>query len=238
MMTISILNIDWASKQKNNSHVHKIEEVLQALDSDILIITEGVELNLPAYNYVYKTKQLPADQEYEGLNYTTYLHATPAYRAMIYSKYESSRSFGVTDEFTSVCQEFETEFGTFTIYATIVGTWFKKKVFAEKELSNCVEDCMLIYKETGSLCLAGDLNTSFGNLEGHLQISTETTRRLKEVCKSCKMDLTTGNIKENIDHILLPEKVTTQFDVSSAVFVAKGKFSDHPGITVTIKRNT
>ena len=121
-MKLATLNIDWGNKQKNKSHVLKIEEVLNALDADILIITESVELNLPAYNFIYKTKALPKDQEYEGLSYSDYLNGSTGYRVSIYSKYQSAQSYKVTDEYTSICNQFETSVGTLIVYATIIGT--------------------------------------------------------------------------------------------------------------------
>ena len=234
-MKLSTFNIDWGNKQKSKSHVHKIEQALNALDSDLLIITESVDLDLPAYNFVYKTKAFPKDQEYEGLNYSDYLNSSSGYRVSIYSKYQSSRLFKVIDEYTSICNQFETSIGTLTIYATIIGTWFKKQPYAEKELHNCINDCMKISQHTNSLCLTGDLNTSFLQNEKHLQISNETTKLLLDLCKICNFDLTTGEIENNIDHIFLPQKLKSKFNITSSIFVAKDKLSDHQGVVLDIK---
>lgn len=235
-MTIANLNIDWGSKQKSKSHIHKIEEALDALDFNILILTESVDLELPAYNFVYKTKALPQDQEYEDLHYAEYLNGASANRVSIYSKYQSSRSFKVSDDYTSICRQFETEIGIITIYATIIGTWFKKKKYAEKELFNCITDCLRISNKTNTLCLAGDLNTSFSSTEKHMQINDETTKLLKDLCNSCKLDLTTAKLENNIDHIFISKRLTRGLIVEPAVFVQKGELSDHQGIYLDIQK--
>ena len=58
-MTIATFNIDWARCYKSKSHIYKIEDALNEVDLDILILTESVNLNLPAFKYIYKTRQLP-----------------------------------------------------------------------------------------------------------------------------------------------------------------------------------
>ena len=235
IMTIGTLNIDWAKKYKSKTHIHKIEDCLNTLNSDILIVTESVDLNLSIYNFIYKTKTLPKDQKYEELDYSKYLNKESAYRVTIYSKYQSSKSFEVSDPYTSICNQFETDIGNITIYATIIGTWFKKKPYAEKELHNCINDCMRIYDQTNSLCLAGDLNTSFKLNEKQLQINDETTKRLTDLCNFCQLDLTTIDIEKNIDHIFLPKYLTSSFKCASSIFVEKDILSDHKGILIDIQ---
>ena len=233
-MTLAILNIDWAKKYKSKNHILKIEASLNKLNPDILIITESVDLNLPAYNFIYQTKPLPKDQEYEGLNYSDYLNGESANRVTIYSKYQSTNSFDVTDPYTSICKQFDTNIGAITIYATIIGTWFKKQPYAEKELMNCSADCMSIYNQTNSLCLAGDLNTSFEENKKYCEISNETTKLLKDLCTVCQMDLTTKTLRNNIDHIFLPKHLVTTYDAIPKIFVEKDVLSDHQGICLSI----
>ena len=234
-MKLSTFNINWGNKQNSSSHIHKIEQALNSLDSDIIIVTESVDLDLPAYDFVYKTKVLPTGEEYEGLVYSKYLNNSSAYRVSIYSKYPSLKSFTVSDEHTSICNQFETSIGTLTIYATIIGTWFKKKPYAEKELRNCINDCTEIFKLSDSLCLIGDLNTSFRQAEKHLQISNETTKSLLDLCYSCNLDLTTSEIENNIDHIFLPKKLKSKLNFTPKIFIRKDELSDHQGILLDIE---
>ena len=235
-MKIATLNIDWAHKQSSKTHILKIEKELIKLNADILIVTECVDsLELPGYNFVYKTKAIPANVKYEELNYNEYLKGETAIRVSVFSKYESIQSFMVSDEHTSICEELNTEKGTLTIYATIVGTKFNKMPFAINELDNCVSDCLRISQLTGNLCLAGDLNKSFDEKEVDFEIKHIKSRQaLVEMCKECNLDLTTKIIPENIDHILLPVKFTERFNIRSYKFVEKLVLSDHMGIAVEI----
>ena len=236
-MKIATLNIDWAHKQSSKTHILKVEEELNNLNADILIVTECVDsLKLPGYNYVYKTKAIPSSVKYEELNYTEYLKGETAIRVSIFSKYESIRSFLVTDEHNSICEEFNTGKGALTIYATIVGTRFNKMPFAKNELDNCVSDYLRISQLAGNLCLAGDLNTSFDEKEVDFEIKHIKSRQvLVEMCRECNLNLTTKNIPvENIDHILLPVKFSEQFNIKPNKFVEKGILSDHMGIVVEI----
>ena len=234
-MTIATFNIDWAKKNRN--HIHAIEFELKARDFDILILTESVPLNLPAYNFIYATTSLPQGQEYEGLDYSTYLNGRAANRVTVYSKYPSLKAYEVVDDFTSICHEFDTDTGGITIYATIIGTWFRNKMeYAKKELDNCIQDCQKISKQTNTLCLAGDLNTSFLPTDGDLQINNETTMLLKNLCITCKLVLTTAQLENNIDHIFLPQHFNLTLHIAPPkVFVEKGKLSDHQGVYVDIQ---
>ena len=71
------------------------------------------------------------------------------------------KKYKVIDDKTNLALEFETELGKIVLYTTIIGTWFKKQPFAQKELENCIKDSKLISKENKNLFIIGDLNTSF-----------------------------------------------------------------------------
>src|SRR5687767_9821823 len=135
-MTIGTLNIDWAKTKRKRQ---AIEAELNNQDFDIVILTEAIPLDLPAYEFVYASTILPREN-YEGMNYS--LFSYPACRAMIYSKYPSAKAYGVSDPFTSVCHQLDTKEGSLTIYATIIGTLFNRNMdYAKRELYNCVTDC-------------------------------------------------------------------------------------------------
>ena len=177
-MKIAILNIDWASKYKSQTHINSIIEALLQTAWDIIIVTESVQkLKLPGYEYVYQTKPIPDNIIYEGLNYTKYLKGGQATRVAIYSKYEMTASYNVSDEYSSICKTFETTKGALTIYATIIGTQFTKMRCAENELNNCIADCIRISERTNTLYLAGDLNTSFITTESGFKVPGIKSRR-------------------------------------------------------------
>ena len=235
-MRISIYNIDWAKKYNNRSHIKKIEEILLQTNSNIIIVTESVDsLVLTNYNYVYKTHSIPSNSDYEGINYAKYLNGEIAIRVAIYSKYECIHSFPVIDATTSICKKFNTEMGSITIYATIIGTRFNKKPYAENELNNCIADCIEISNLTSDLCIIGDLNTSFINTELYHEIKYINSRQaLVNLCEKCGIDLTTKGIPENIDHILLSSEIAAKHKIEIAVFIEKNELSDHKGILIDI----
>ncbi len=131
---------------------------------------------------------------------------------------------------------FDTAKGPLTIYATIIGTQFSRKPFAENELSNCIADCIRINALIDTLCLSGDLNTSFIDTEiGFEMPGIKSRQSLLGLSERCGFDLTTGKITQNIDHILLPKHMANQYKVHSEPFIAKGILSDHMGIFVEIQ---
>jgi endonuclease/exonuclease/phosphatase family metal-dependent hydrolase len=195
---IATLNIDWGRKSRSRNHFKKIEEILNEQIFDFLILTEAIELNLPAYKYRYSSEKIPENQVYEGLNYTEYLHGEKAFRTMIYSKIPSINKYDVLDGKTSLAHEFQTEFGDFVIYSTVVGTWFNKEPYAKNELENCLTDCERIQKINPNLMIVGDLNTSFQASEKEYTINPETTKSLNGLFKKLNLINATGQIEKNM----------------------------------------
>jgi len=233
-MIIATLNIDWAKSQNKKT---KIENILNAINADILIITEGIDLNLPIYSFIYKTHPIPIDKFFEGVEYSKLVKNNLPYRVSIYSTYECTRSFAVSDSKTSICKEFNTAIGPLTIYATIIGTLNKRQPYAGNEIQNCINDCLAISKQTEQFCLAGDLNTSFLENEETFEIPGIKSRmRLLKLCEDCKLDLTTKDIKLTIDHILLSKSLQEKFLFNAQPFVEKKVLSDHQGILVDIRK--
>lgn len=228
-MKIATLNIDWCKKIKSD----KVEAFLDQQDFDFLILTEAINLNLSNFPFKYFSEQIPENTEYEGLHYSNYLNGEKAYRTIIYSKIPSTRKFSVIDDKTSLALEFETEFGNSVIYATIIGTQFKRKPFAKNELENCINDCKRISEINPNLFIIGDLNTSFLENEKHYCINSETTEALKSLFETLNLINSTENIEKNIDHIVIP-KFLIENITETNIFVAKDILSDHPGVFVSL----
>ena len=155
-------------------------------------------------------------------------------RVSIYSKYEAVTEFKVADVFTSLSLQFQTEVGVLNIYSTIIGTRFNKLPYAKIELDNCVNDCLTIFAENKSLCLVGDLNTAFLPEDFDFQINKDTTSVLIKLATDCNMDMTTADLKENIDHIFVPKGIAENFNIEAKVFIEKGILSDHKGVSIEI----
>lgn len=232
MLKIATYNIDWASTYKKKNNISSIELLLNSSDFDILIVTESVQLNLN-FPYSYTSEKIPSDGVFEELDYGKYLNQNGAYRVIIYSKHEAVKILKVTDNYTSLALQFDLEIGQLNIYATIIGTWFNKLPFAKTELDNCINDCVQIFETYKSVCLIGDLNTSFCSDSKYHQINKFTTDALKKLAADTEMEMCTSIIEHNIDHIFIPKKIVRNFKVSTEVFIEKG-LSDHPGIVLNI----
>lgn len=235
-MKIATYNIDWGLVYKNNSLLDKFESVLDELNADILILTETVDcLELKNYRFSYTTKPLPSDCIYEGINYFNYLKGVGATRVAIYSKYELKKMFKVSDEYTSICCEFETEIGSICIYATIIGTQFNRKPYANNELENCINDCLSISKTVPHFCLVGDLNTSFIEEEKYHEIRGINSRKvINKLTEDCNLDKTTASLVFNIDHIFPSSSLVNNKKINVSSFIEKDKLSDHQGVLVEI----
>lgn len=228
-MKIAVFNIDWARKKDSL----KIEEFLNTLDFDFLILTEAVHLNLKNFRYTYLCSPIPENIIYENLNYTDYLKGKKAFRTILYSKLPCLKKHPVTDDKTNLALEFKTEYGNFVFYCTIIGTWFNRKPFVENELKNTVQDCTAIYSINKNIIIIGDLNTSFRQEEMQLSINSATTEALKKLIEDLDLINATGEITQNIDHIIIPK--TLAKNISEAkTFVDKNILSDHKGVYISL----
>jgi endonuclease/exonuclease/phosphatase family metal-dependent hydrolase len=228
-MKIATLNIDWAKTLKSTA----TEAFINQFEFDILVITEGIDLNLPNFPYKYLCEPIPENTVYEGLNYSEYLAGQTAYRTIIYSKYPRVKQYEVTDSRTALAAELQTPFGNIVIYAAIVGTWFNKKPYARIELDNLIADCQSICEENPNLIIVGDLNTSFRENEKQYCISGATTQALTTLFKDLDLIIPTNTLDENIDHIVIPKAFENKV-ISTNVFVNKDIVSDHKGVYITL----
>lgn len=230
-MKIATLNIDWSKKLSQQ----KTENFLQQFDFDFLILTEAIPLNLQNYNCIYYSDQIPTNQVYEGLNYTKYLNGKAAFRTIIYSKIPAINKFELIDNNTSLAMEFKTTLGNIVIYATIIGTWFKKQPYAKNELLNCINDCEKIYSTNQNIFIVGDLNTSFQENEKEYTINEATTESLKLLFTKLNLVNATKQIEKNIDHIIIPKSLKDMI-IGFNIFVEKDILSDHKGVYINLRR--
>ena len=233
-MKIATLNIDWAKKYNSKYHYVTIENYLNKQDFDFLILTEAVDLNLNNYEFKYFSNSIPENQIHENLDYLIFLAGEKGFRTIIYSKIPFKRKFKVNDDKISLALEFATEFGDLVLYATIIGTQFRRKPFAEVELKNCIRDCESISKTNPKLIVVGDLNTSFFEHEKDYTINKHTTIALKNLFDKLNLTNLTETLEQNIDHIVVSNFIKKKF-VRCEEFVEKGKLSDHAGILLTLQ---
>jgi len=246
-MRIATWNIDWGRKYRSKTHYLNIESFLKEWDFDVLILTEAIQLHLPNYQYRYFSKEIPENVEFAGVNYTHYLRGEQAYRVAIYSKFPAVSFPAVKDEFTSLATEIkinkadwgEIETGfldepqgqSIIVYGSIIGTRFRKLPYAKVELENFLIDCDYLIRQNPNTIIAGDLNTSFLNLEKEYSINQNTTHRIKSKILEMNMLIATENLKSNIDHIIVPNIPESRV-VNSEIFIERGVLSDHQGVWV------
>lgn len=230
-MKIATYNIDWLNKRKV-----EIENILSETDFDFLILTEAIDINLKNYPFKYFTDELPQNCEYETQNYSQILKGKKGHRTIIYSKYSALKKYFVQDKKTSIACEFETEFGKLVIYGTIIGTIYTRKPFAEIELQNCISDCMKIHEENQNLIIVGDLNTAFSGFDKkEFKINKHTTDSLVKLFEKLNLVNATMNIKENIDHIIIPKSLETKIKETEIFISKKNKYADHHGVYISIE---
>ena len=226
-MKIATLNIDWARRKG----IPETTAFMNRFDFDFLVLTEAVDLDLNRYPYQYSCLPIPENTVYENLNYTEYLKGEKAFRTILYSKIPCSKRHPVTDDKTSLALEFGTPSGTIVFYCTIIGTWFNRQPFADKELRNTISDCRKIHAENTNLFIIGDFNTSFRSGEEKFSISRKTTAGLTALFDDLQLINTTRQIRENIDHIVVPESFAGNI-IEAGTFVDKYIVSDHQGIFI------
>ena len=233
-MKIATLNIDWGRKAKSKNHYIKIQNFLSAQNFDFLVLTEAIDLVLPNYSFKYFSEMIPENIVYEKLNYTDYLNGAKAYRTAIYSNYSCFKQYQVEDSRTAMALEFQIDEQSFILYASIIGTRFKEKPYAQVELVNFIKDCEQLYAQNSHLIIAGDFNTSFLENEKDYQINAETTSQLKCLFEKFKLHNATSAIAKNIDHIIIPESLKESI-INFDVFVEKDVLSDHQGVFVDLE---
>lgn len=227
-MIIATLNIDWAKKGKA-----KIEDYLNQFNFDFLILTEAVDLELKNYPYKFFSEQIPQNIIYETKDYSKILNGEKGYRTAVYSKIPVSKKYFVCDNKTNLALEFETELGNLVIYTAIIGTLFRQKPFVKNELENSIKDCVKIYQTNKNIIIIGDLNTSFNENEKSFTINLETTNALKNLTEKLNLVNVTSNIKENIDHIIIPKLLENNF-IENKIFMEKDFLSDHFGVYISL----
>ena len=220
-MKIATWNIDRLKSKKN---VIPIVECIQKIDADILILTEyNSILELPFYEYKSTTEQLPE---------IPYHYKETERRVAIFSKFPIKKSFKTYDSQTSCCVELETNFGNLIVYGTVVGIIGNTDPDFKTDLIKQTEDISTISK-FGNFCYAGDLNISFSDNYYFTKFGRET---FLDCFIRNQLTNLTGNLSENIDHIILTESFVTQFKSDISEWNIGKKLSDHKGICIELKK--
>jgi len=219
-MKIATWNID---RLKSLSKSSGIIRNLKEIDADILILTEYNKLlHLPYYQYKVETNKI-LDNQYNYKETET--------RVAIFSKFPIRQIFKTYDNQTSCCAEFETDFGNLIVYGTIVGIVGNSDKNFKADLIKQTEDIESLSK-LGSFCYSGDLNISFSDNYYFTQFGRE---KFLESFRNNRLTNLTGNLKENIDHIIISEDFIKNLNHEISEWNTSKNLSDHKGVLLELK---
>lgn len=86
-----------------------------------------------------------------------------------------------------------------------------------------------------NVCLVGDLNIS---LSGWIYPGKEYREKLNTIIEEHDLDNSTGNLDDNIDHILISKKFIEGRGFEVEEFNVDKKLSDHIGVCLTLKEES
>ena len=218
-MKIATWNLERGIKKKSA----EILQILRELRADILILTEGDPEAHPENYFCECTISLP--DAYEGITYKAGEN-----RACIYSKFPIVALYPTHDPFTSVCADIKTPSGVLTVYGTIIGVFANRQPRFNEDLQGVLDDLGKLGKKE-FLCVAGDLNTTFS---GHTYPSHEARNKLLEMIASYDLKNPTGEIEDNVDHILLSSAYCRKYEFKTDTWNTDKKLSDHIGVALSI----
>jgi endonuclease/exonuclease/phosphatase family metal-dependent hydrolase len=218
-MKIATWNIQRPTKA--SKRIPLITDCLKKIDADILILTESNEAVYLGEEYQYFHTTILSEPYYkEGER-----------RSSIYSKYPLIEQFVTYEEDTSICTRLKTPFGDLAIYGTVIGINGNRRKNFETDLMKQIEDFERVSSE-GNLCIAGDLNISFGD---NYYFTTAGRNKLNESFNKLNLTNLTSAIPENIDHIIISQEIAKGKSISVSQFNSDKKLSDHIGVCVNLE---
>ncbi len=217
-MKIATWNIERPTKNDKRSPL--LLDILRKIDADILVLTETNEYITLGDKY----------NSFHSTNVEEAYYKKGEKRVSIYSKYKAVGQIKTFTSETSICINLETPSGILAIYGTVIGTEGNRKPSFIKDLDQQIVEFENISLQN-NLCIAGDFNISFSD---NYYFTNEGRKKLNDVFD--KLDLTnlTSNIKQNIDHIVLPNKFIFGKEIIKDFWNQDKKLSDHIGVSVTI----
>lgn len=236
-MKIATWNVE---RLKHQSSLDKIISVIEAVQADILVLTETDERIKTNYRYSFHTPKLrdaPADYRMSG-RYKNYavadVYAATENRVSIYTKYPCVRQHKTYDRYTALCIELETEAGNLLVYGTIVGIIGNRDESFKQDLLQQVGDFEQLSK-LGDICICGDFNCSFADNYYFTNFGRET---LRASLARNKISLLTESRQECIDHIAISRSFIGVGKVTVSEWNLDKSLSDHKGIVAEIELNS
>jgi endonuclease/exonuclease/phosphatase family metal-dependent hydrolase len=210
------------------SKLKPVIELIKSYDADIIVLTETNSTLIDLSENYFAQHSKPLSKNQDNVNF----YREGENRVSIYSKYPIKSRIQTTDEFTSLAIELETTFGNLIVYGTIVGIfgYSRDKDRFVKDFNEQESDFKKIFANE-NVCLVGDLNIS---LSGWIYPSKEYRENLNNIINQFDLDKSTGNLDDNIDHILISKKFIKNREIQVEEFNSDKKLSDHIGICLTV----
>jgi exonuclease III len=210
------------------SKLKPIIQLIKSYDADIIVLTETNSKLIDLGKNYFAQHSKPLSRNQDNVNF----YREGENRVSIYSKYPIKSRIQTIDEFTSLAIEIETDFGELIVYGTIIGIfgYSGDKDRFVKDFSEQQSDFNRIFANK-NVCFVGDLNIS---LSGWIYPSREYRQKLNTLIEEFDMDTSTGNLEDNIDHILISKKFIKKREVQIEPFNVDKKLSDHIGICLTV----
>lgn len=210
------------------SKLKQVIELIKTYDADIIVLTETNSTLIDLGENYFAQHSKPLSKNQDNVNF----YREGENRVSIYSKYPIKSKIQTTDEFTSLAIELETTFGKLVLYGTIVGIfgYSRDKERFVKDFNEQESDFNKIFTNE-NVCLVGDLNIS---LSGWIYPSKEYRENLNNIINQFDLDKSTGNLDDNIDHILISKKFINNREIQIEQFNVDKKLSDHIGICLTV----
>ena len=211
------------------SKLKPIVQLIKSYDADLIVLTETNSTLIDFGEVYFEHHTIPLSRNQDNVNF----YKEGENRVSIYSKYPIKSRIQTIDEFTCLAIEIETDFGELIVYGTIIGIFGYSggKDRFVKDFSEQQSDFNRIFANK-NVCIVGDLNIS---LSGWIYPSREYRDKLNTLIEEFDMDKSTGNLEDNIDHILMSKKFIGNRGIKVEKFNVEKKLSDHFGICMTIK---
>lgn len=228
-VNIEMKIINWNVGRPTASKTKPILDQLNRLDGDILVLTETNSSIVPTGDYNLVATDFIA-QDNDGERLIRYKEGEN--RTSIWSRYPITTTHITYDQFTSVCAEIETPFGTLTLYATIIGVFNGLRPRFPQDFDGQISDFEKIFPERNA-CLVGDYNITFS---GFTYPSKAARQKMTQVLENFSLSNLTADHSDNVDHISISNDFIKNMDFKVDVWNTDKKLSDHIGVAVTLSR--
>ena len=230
-MRIATWNVE---RLKHKNKLDLIHEACDAVEADILVLTETDERVEPEYPCCCRTTSLKGVETpilYRGEKAFVRYEDTEN-RVSIFTKYQCLKEYVTFDSYKALCVELATEFGDLLVYGTIMGIFGNREASFQPDLEKQMEDIRRLTAEGRNICVIGDYNLSFIDNYYHTTLGRET---VQGCFGRSGITILTSEISQCIDHIAVSDSFMFGHRVTGInEWNCDKSLSDHRGIVVQI----